>query len=264
MARIRTIKPEFWTDDAITECSLSARLLFIGMWNFADDRGNIERSAKQMKMKIFPADTIEVEPLIMELIEHNLVIEYSVNSKKYLHIRTFTEHQKINRPSENGHPYYDDSRRTHGGLTEDSLPEGKGREGNNKGKDLDPAAITESVSTDSKPDGDQRPAAAETGQQKRFRDCFKQREAEIRRLYPHADYEPEKETCIAHYREGPPTGTDPYPTILKWFNRIPKPGGGNGARNNRSTEKAGTKTKRGFYEANGPDADWLGTGAGDG
>ncbi len=107
-------------------------------------------------------------------------------------------------------------------------------------------------------------ATARAKQEDAFRDCFKQRETDIRRLYPHADYEPEKETCIAHYREGPPIGADPYPTILKWFNRIPKPGGGNGARNNRSTEKAGTKTKRGFYEANGPDADWLGTGAGDG
>lgn len=107
-------------------------------------------------------------------------------------------------------------------------------------------------------------ARARQRQEEIFRDCFKQREVDIRRLYPHADYEPEKETCIAHYRDGPSIGSDPYPTILKWFNRIPKPGGGNGAGNNRSAEKAGTKTKRGFYEANGPDADWLGTGAGDG
>lgn len=134
MARIRTIKPEFWTDDAITECSLSARLLFIGMWNFADDRGNIERSAKQMKMKIFPADVIEIEPLLRELLFHNLLIEYEVEDKKYLHIRTFTEHQRINRPSDTGLPLYDESLRTHGGLTEDSPTEGKGREG--KGREV--------------------------------------------------------------------------------------------------------------------------------
>ena len=137
------------------------------------------------------------------------------------------------------------------------------RERERERKDL-AAAVTDPVSTDNPAEDDQRPAAAENGQQKRLRTCFGTHEAAIRRLYPHADYEPEKETCIAHYREGPPIGADPYPTILKWFNRIPKPGGGNGARNNRSTEKAGTKTKRGFYEANGPDADWLGTGAGDG
>ena len=32
MPRIRTIKPEFWTDEKIIELSLPARLLFIGLW----------------------------------------------------------------------------------------------------------------------------------------------------------------------------------------------------------------------------------------
>jgi len=139
MARIRTIKPEFWTDEAITECSLSARLLFIGMWNFADDRGNIERSARQLKMKIFPADLIDCEPLVHELLKQNLLIEYQVDDKKYLHIRTFTDHQIINRPSKTGLPEYNDSLKTHGGLTEDSRTEGKGREG--KGKDHNPLLL---------------------------------------------------------------------------------------------------------------------------
>jgi hypothetical protein len=44
MARIRTIKPEFWTDEKVVECSFEARLMFIGMFNFADDKGNLVRS----------------------------------------------------------------------------------------------------------------------------------------------------------------------------------------------------------------------------
>lgn len=135
MARIRTIKPEFWTDDALTECSVSARLLFIGTWNFADDNGNLERSAKQLKMKIFPADDVQIEPLVEELINSNLLVEYRVGGKKYLHIRTFKGHQVISRPSKTSLPPYDDSLRTHGALTEDSVTEGKGREGNRKGKE---------------------------------------------------------------------------------------------------------------------------------
>jgi hypothetical protein len=47
MARIRTIKPEFWTDEKIVECSFEARLMFIGMFNFADDKGNLVREAYQ-------------------------------------------------------------------------------------------------------------------------------------------------------------------------------------------------------------------------
>jgi hypothetical protein len=98
VSRIRTIKPDFWTDDTITECSLSARLLFIGIWNFADDAGNLDRSAKQIKARVFPVDSIDCEPLIQELITHGLLIEYSVSDKKYLHIQGFAKHQVINRP----------------------------------------------------------------------------------------------------------------------------------------------------------------------
>jgi hypothetical protein len=129
MARIRTIKPDFWTDEALTECSLSARLLFIGSWNFADDNGNMNYSAKQLKMKIFPADDIDCQPLINELIAHGLLREYSVNDCKYLNIKGFSNHQVINRPTKSSIPVFqfnDDSRSAHGGLS----TEGKGTEGN--------------------------------------------------------------------------------------------------------------------------------------
>ena len=150
MARIRTVKPEFWTDEKIVECSLAARLLFIGLFNFADDKGCMERSPKRIKMQVFPADTIECEPLIMELITHALLTEYSVNGNQYLYIPGFLKHQKINRPSNSAIPLppefteisapekgesqsthgtiNDDSVSAHGGLTDGK--EGKGRERN--------------------------------------------------------------------------------------------------------------------------------------
>lgn len=134
MARIRTIKPDFWTDERLTECSLSARLMFIGMWNFADDSGNMGRSAKKLKMQIFPGDNIDCEPLIAELLTHGVLTEYSVNGEKYLQIKNFLKHQVINRPTASSIPppqITDDSHTTHGGLTEDSKREGKGREGSN-------------------------------------------------------------------------------------------------------------------------------------
>lgn len=131
MARIRTIKPDFWTDEALTECSLSARLLFIGSFNFADDNGNLEASAKQLKMKVFPADSIDCTPLLNELIDHGLLIEYSVNGVKYLNIKGFKKHQVINRPSKSNIPdinLNDNSMSTHGALIDGR--EGKGMEGN--------------------------------------------------------------------------------------------------------------------------------------
>ena len=132
MARIRTVKPDFWTDEKLTECSMSARLLFIGTWNFADDKGNLQASAKKLKMQIFPADNIDCQPLLDELITHGLLIEYSVNGENYLNIKNFTRHQVINRPSHSDIPQpqiTDKPHITHGVITEPSVREGKGREG---------------------------------------------------------------------------------------------------------------------------------------
>lgn len=137
MARIRTIKPDFWTDEKLTECSMSARLFFVGTWNFADDKGNLVRSAKKLKMQVFPADSIECEPLIQELLQIGVMIEYEVGGEKYLHIKGFEKHQVINRPSKSSIPEQifseqkeqskDDSLNAHGALTDGR--EGKGKEG---------------------------------------------------------------------------------------------------------------------------------------
>lgn len=126
MARIRSIKPELWTDDEFTECSLSARLLFIALWNFATDHGVLPDKPRQLKMQCLPADTIDVDPLITELIEHDFLIRrHAPNGDKVLVIRTFDKNQVINRktPGRWGNPdHWDpDSGPTHGGLTEDSL-----------------------------------------------------------------------------------------------------------------------------------------------
>ncbi|NML34533.1 hypothetical protein [Paraburkholderia antibiotica] len=104
MARIRTIKPDFWTDDKLVELDFATRLFFIGTWNHADDNGNLRRSAKSLKMKIFPADAIDCEPLIQSLITHGMLIEYSVSGADYLHIRCFSKHQVINRKSKSAIP----------------------------------------------------------------------------------------------------------------------------------------------------------------
>ena len=104
MARIRTIKPDFWTDDKLVELDFATRLFFIGTWNHADDNGNLRRSAKSLKMKIFPADSIDCEPLIQSLIAHGMLTEYSASGADYLHVRCFSKHQVINRKSKSAIP----------------------------------------------------------------------------------------------------------------------------------------------------------------
>ncbi|VEC00024.1 Uncharacterised protein [Cedecea lapagei] len=129
MARIRTVKPEFWTDEKVVECSIAARLLFVGMFNFSDDNGNLVNSPKRIKMQVFPADIIDCEPLLKELITHGLLTEYSVNDVSYLNIKGFNKHQKINRPSKTDIPkmeLHEHSVSSHGAFTDGMDTEGKG------------------------------------------------------------------------------------------------------------------------------------------
>lgn len=106
MARIRSIKPEFWTSEQVMECSPNARLMFIGMWNFADDCGRLPCSPKSIKAQIFPSDEISLDTIrgmINELSANGLLVIYSVEGKDYLQI-TGWSHQRIDKPQAPKYP----------------------------------------------------------------------------------------------------------------------------------------------------------------
>lgn len=101
MARIRTIKPEFWTAEQVMECSPNARLAFIGLWNFCDDAGIHPASAKTLKAEVFPSDDItslDVERMVDELVTQGLLEVYEVEGRKYWAV-TGWHHQKIDQPT---------------------------------------------------------------------------------------------------------------------------------------------------------------------
>jgi hypothetical protein len=136
MARIRTVKPEFWTSEQIAECSPIARLLFIGLWNFCDDGGNHSASPRRLIAEVFPMDKLTLDDilsLIAELISARLLIEYiGGDGLKYWHV-TGWHHQKIDRPTFKHPPFIDESSsNTRRDVDEASPPEGKGREGKGK------------------------------------------------------------------------------------------------------------------------------------
>lgn len=104
MARIRTIKPEFWTDERIVELSAFARLLFIGLWNFCDDDGRMVYSPKRIKLQIFPADDVQISELFGELRGKSedfgvksLVDIYGIGNTQYLQVSNFSKHQKVDK-----------------------------------------------------------------------------------------------------------------------------------------------------------------------
>lgn len=136
MARIRTIKPDFWTDESVVECSPLARLLFIGLWNFADDEGRMVYSPVRVKLQILPADNCDISKLIEELASRRMVLIYQVESVSYLAIPGFPKHQKIDKRTASKLP---EPPRVSPNPSESlRIPttEGNGMEGNGKEKSI--------------------------------------------------------------------------------------------------------------------------------
>lgn len=125
MARNRMIKPEFWEDDKIGECSPTARLLFIAMWNFADDEGFLEDRPRWLKAKCFPYDNFEIEPLVAELVNVGRIeIQGGI-----IRVRNFKKHQRIDKPYPSKlSQVFNDSPTIPGAFPERSFPNIKERE----------------------------------------------------------------------------------------------------------------------------------------
>lgn len=93
MARIRTIKPEFFTSDDICSLSMAARLLYIGVWCEADREGRLEWRPRNLKRRYLPDDSVDIDALCAELIDSGLIVLYG-NGLAY--IPTFAKHQHVN------------------------------------------------------------------------------------------------------------------------------------------------------------------------
>lgn len=96
MARIRTIKPEFFTSEDIVSMTPLARLFYIALWCESDRMGRLEWKPGTFKMRYLPGDSCDVSELAKELIAKGLIVVYEANGKQYAEIPTFTEHQVIN------------------------------------------------------------------------------------------------------------------------------------------------------------------------
>lgn len=99
MARIRSIHPSFFTDEACVSCSPLARLLYIGLWTDADDQGLFEWKALQIKMRLLPGDNADANDLLAELTGAGLIAEFSSGGKRFGAIRDFRSYQRPKKPN---------------------------------------------------------------------------------------------------------------------------------------------------------------------
>lgn len=132
MARIRTIKPEFFTSADIVALTPLARLFYVALWCEADREGLLSWNPETLKLRYFPADKVDIEKLASELLARGLIaILVGSDGKEYAEIPQFQTHQVINnRESESvlAARVKDASPRVAG----EGRKEGKGKEGNTR------------------------------------------------------------------------------------------------------------------------------------
>ena len=96
MARIRTIKPEFFTSEDIVNLTPLSRLFYVSLWCESDRDGRLEWKPGTFKMRYFPGDNCDIATMGKELTSSGLVVLYEVDGKTFAEIPTFKEHQVIN------------------------------------------------------------------------------------------------------------------------------------------------------------------------
>lgn len=100
MARIRTIKPEFFTSLSNSDLSIPARLTFIGLWTHSDDEGRCIDDARLIKAALWPLErsvqAVEADLVAME--KRDKIIRYRAGEAPLIQITEWRSHQVINRP----------------------------------------------------------------------------------------------------------------------------------------------------------------------
>lgn len=94
MARARNLKPGFFKNEDLAECSFAARLCFAGLWTIADREGRLEDRPKRIKGELFAFDDISVDPLLDELQRFGFIRRYEVDGVGVIQILAFHKHQK--------------------------------------------------------------------------------------------------------------------------------------------------------------------------
>jgi DnaD/phage-associated family protein len=167
MARIRTIKPEFWSDAKIGKLPPPARLLYIGTWNIADDDGILLWTPQYIKAQLFMYDqkiTIrQIKRWMDNIASLNFITVYTdADGNSYGFIQHMRIHQRIDKPKPTTHPHIleailkekstissrhvDDDSATGGGKGREGEGEGNGKvvEGERK-NDENPTTTTSKI-----------------------------------------------------------------------------------------------------------------------
>lgn len=100
MARMRSIKPEFWMDRKLARLlSRDERMLYVGLWNQADEHGRCLGDPRVVQGTVFPyEDDLTVQDLdrmLDSLAKAGVIVRYSVDEDPYLWLPKLAQHQRL-------------------------------------------------------------------------------------------------------------------------------------------------------------------------
>jgi len=102
VARIRSVKPEYWDDRKLAKrTSRDARLLYIALWNLADEHSRLNGDPQWIKGQVFSydddLDAAAVAKLLDELAEPAVgaVVPYEADGDPYLFLPKLARHQRL-------------------------------------------------------------------------------------------------------------------------------------------------------------------------
>lgn len=100
MARIRTIKPDFFRHEGLYEAEqetgLPLRVAFAGLWTACDREGRFEWRPKQLKLDCLPYDQTDFSRVLDALATRGFVVKYASGTDEYGYIPSWRRHQVIN------------------------------------------------------------------------------------------------------------------------------------------------------------------------
>jgi hypothetical protein len=103
MARIRSVKPEFWVDRSFVRKvpNRDARMLYMALWNLADEHARLMGDPAYIKGQAFPyAEDDDLTPKVIDALLDMLVIagrvvRYEVDGDPYLFLPRLAKHQRL-------------------------------------------------------------------------------------------------------------------------------------------------------------------------
>lgn len=100
MARIRTVKPEFFTNHKLFKAEkdfkLPLRVSFAGLWCHADREGRFKWIPEELKIGILPYDNIDFSRVLDALWTRGYIEKYTCFDEFFGWIPSFLEHQVVN------------------------------------------------------------------------------------------------------------------------------------------------------------------------